>query len=127
MQTVALPQITREQAEAEPTADRLQFDRKITISAQVQYRGRSLTVVSEGYTADQLCDLLDKRFGTPEDAPIFRPQASTNGHAPATDDAPLCPLHRGRAMKRMKFASKQGHMWMCTHRNDAGDYCPERA
>ncbi|HEY3228557.1 MAG TPA: hypothetical protein VGJ87_05005 [Roseiflexaceae bacterium] len=63
MKTVDLPLITREQAEAEPAADRLTFERKIVISTQVAYRGRLLTITAEGYTADQLCDLLDKRFG----------------------------------------------------------------
>jgi hypothetical protein len=134
LKTVALPQITREQAEAEPAADRLTFDRKITISTQVQHRGRLLTIVSEGYTADQLCDLLDKRFGTPDQLVSISPprsQANGNGHAPtvahfAEDGTPLC-LNPNCSRFQQPLAPSQHSGWYCKGKDaktgNAKGYC----
>jgi len=90
--------------------------KRITISATIAHRGRQLVISSEGYTADEFCDLLDRRFGPPE-----APQASAQPAA----SAPSCPVH-GKPMKPMTHADKQGRQFWCTQKTGA-DYCTERA
>lgn len=98
-------------------ADPLSFEtRRISISTQVQHRGRTLTITSEGYTADELCDLLDKRFGPAAAAPNGRDTAA----AP-----PICPVHN-KPMKLMTRADRQGNTHWCTQKS-GDDYCKERA
>jgi hypothetical protein len=107
----------------------LQFDRLITISAQVQYRGRALTVVSEGYTADQLCDLLDKRFGLPQ-APAR--QQNGNSRAPhfADDGTPTC-LNANCSRHGKPLEPSQHGGWYCNGKDSVTGnpkgYCREIA
>lgn len=88
-------------------ADALTFPdiRRITISTTVSYRGRQLVISSEGYTADEFCDLLDRRFGS-------TPAAQT--------DAPMCPVHH-KAMRQGKGG------WYCPTKLNDDTWCRERA
>lgn len=90
--------------------------RRITISATIAHRGRQLVISSQGYSADELCDLLDRRFGTPH---------VTQSPAPASAGAPSCPVHQ-KPMKPMTHSDKQGHLFWCTQKSGE-NYCPERA
>lgn len=89
--------------------------RRITISCQVHYRGRYLTVAFEGYTADEACDLLDRRFGPSQTNGLvsITPPASTD------TNAPICPTH-GKEMRN------NGKGWFCPSRVGDG-WCRERA
>lgn len=89
--------------------------KRISISTTVAHRGRQLVITAENYSADEFCDLLDRRFGETQDAPVFR-------QPPAT---PSCPIH-GKPMREMKYPSKTGQMWHCTAKVGDG-WCDERA
>lgn len=98
--------------------------KKLSISTQVVYRGRTFTVEAEGYTVDRLCDMLDEKFGSPAAAPNGGNTRAPEAPQPLASP-PSCPVHR-KAMKAMKFAGKRGEQWMCTFRFEDGTYCDER-
>lgn len=90
--------------------------KRITLQTTVEYRGRAFQISAEGYTLDELADMLDKRGLTP---------SSTTHSAPAAAAAPLCPTH-GKPMKAMQRPDRQGRAWWCTCKMGDG-YCQERA
>ena len=71
----------------------------IEIQTTVEHRGRSFTVVSRGYTLDQLCDMLDKRG--------YAAQAQTQEWQTLPDGTPICPKHHTPMRKR----ERQGDTW----------------
>jgi hypothetical protein len=93
--------------------------RRIALSTQATYRGRTFTISFEGYTMDEAADLLDRKFS---------PTAAPNGkeHAAPLGTPPVCPVHH-KPMKPMKFASKRGEQWMCTAKLGDDGWCEERA
>lgn len=124
-----LPQIDAAAAEAEPAAARVfpteelpdglpdvrspapapsveSRPRKITLQTTVEHRGRAFTIVAEGMTLDQFCDLLDKGGyappagqGTPA-APIATPDDLPEGWK-------LCQKHGAP----MRPRNKQNEHW----------------
>jgi hypothetical protein len=98
-------------APVEPEAEPL-YAPTITIATTVVYRGRALLITSEGYSADEFCTMLDRRFGPPS--------ATT---APSSAP-PICPVHH-KAMREMTRPDRAGHTHWCTAKTDAG-FCSER-
>ncbi len=134
MRAVNLPQITAEQAENEPAADRIQFP---PTRAYPQNRA-TITAVYDGFhvqfelfdtgvgKVEQFIGTLQERGYTP--APVAAPARQQNGTpAAATNGHAHCPDHPDRTLKPMKFADKAGHTLMCTARRDDGEYCLFRA
>lgn len=70
----------------------------IEIRTEVEHRGRTFTVVSRGYTLDQLCDMLERKHYAPP-----TPQSWQT----LPDGTPICPKHRAP----MKLREKQGDRW----------------
>jgi hypothetical protein len=86
-----LPPIT----DAERKAARSQ----ITLSTVVEHRGRQITITATDMTADQFCDLLDKRgFQAPTQAQEWQR---------LPDGTPICPKHRAP----MRLRERQGDSW----------------
>jgi len=73
--------------------------RKIAISTTVEHRGRTFTIVAEGYTLDQLSDLLDKKG--------YAAPAQTQEWQRLPDGTPICPKHHAPMRQR----EKQGDSW----------------
>lgn len=71
----------------------------IEIQTMVEHRGRTFTVVSRGYTLDQLCDMLDKRH--------YAAPAQTQEWQRLPDGTPICPKHHAP----MRAREKQGDTW----------------
>lgn len=71
----------------------------IEIRTTVEHRGRSFTVVSRGYTLDQLCDMLDKRG--------YAAPSQTQEWQTLPDGTPICPKHHTPMRKR----ERQGDTW----------------
>jgi CTP:molybdopterin cytidylyltransferase MocA len=71
----------------------------IEIQTTVEHRGRAFTVVSRGYTLDQLCDMLDKRG--------YTAAAQTQEWQTLPDGTPICPKHHTPMRKR----ERQGDTW----------------
>lgn len=86
----------------------------ITIATTIMHRGRQLTITSQGYTADELCDMLDRKFGPPSTATAPAPSGGP----------PSCPVHH-KPMKEMTRPDRAGHTHWCTAKTDAG-FCTER-
>ena len=86
--------------------------RKITIATTVAHRGRTFTITVEGYTLDQLCDLLDDKSYAP-------PAPQEWQRLP--DGTPLCPKHNAPMRQR----EKQGDSWWSHNvgTKDAPIYC----
>lgn len=79
--------------------------RKFSISTEIAYRGRVLTVTAEGMTIDQFCDLMDDRqYQAPAPLMLSAPLATP-------DDLPegykLCRKHGAP----MRPRNKQGEWW----------------
>lgn len=125
-----LPPISAQAAEAEPKAQRV-FEpeslpadlgkgapapvveakpRKITLQTTVEHRGRVFTIVSEGMTLDQFCDLLDERG--------YAPPAS---HAERAREAPICEYHGP-----MKESSKRPGTYYCPSKMGDNTYCKSK-
>jgi hypothetical protein len=129
MRTVNLPEITREQAQNEPAADRLQFKER----AYPQNRA-TITTVYDGFTVqfelydtgvgkvEQFIGTLQERGYTPAAVPtqssVLKAQHSPgNGYKMPTDftadGTPLCDnrncSHVGQAMAPSKFGG-----WYCS-------------
>lgn len=114
---------TRQQIEDAPALgfekelDPIYYYPQITMSAAVQHRGRTITVHAADMTADQFCDILDKRFGPP----TANPAPAATATAP-TGEAPVCPIHTDRRMKPSNYGG-----WFCTATNlTTGEKCKER-
>jgi len=72
---------------------------QITLSTVVEHRGRQITIQATDVTADQFCDLLDKRgFQAPEQARQWQT---------LPDGTPICPKHHAP----MRLREKQGDSW----------------
>src|SRR4051812_47841936 len=71
----------------------------IEIQTTVQHRGRSFTVVANGLTLDQFCDILDKRG--------YAAEAQTQEWQTLPDGTPICPKHHTPMRKR----ERQGDTW----------------
>lgn len=110
------PPISKAAAEAEPKGSRAfpeeslpatlpsvgdvpESETYIEIRTDVQHRGRLFTVVSRGYTLDELCDKLDKRGYA---APFL-----TQEWQRLPDGTPICPKHH----TPMRLREKQGDTW----------------
>lgn len=79
--------------------------RKIALQTTVEHRGRRFTIVAEGMTLDQLCDLLDERGYAAADtatpaAPLATPDDLPDGYK-------LCRKHGAP----MRPRNKQGEWW----------------
>ena len=98
-----IPPISDADAKEEPQNGRIFPDDEqrptITISTTIQHRGRIITISANNMTADQFCDLLDRRgFAPPE-----RPQRWQT----LPDGTPICPKHH----TPMRLREKQGDSW----------------
>jgi hypothetical protein len=71
----------------------------ITLATTVQHRGRRITITATDMTADQFCDLLDRRGFAPPDEP--------REWQTLPDGTPICPRHN----TPMRQRSKQGDTW----------------
>lgn len=71
----------------------------IEIQTTVQHRGRSFTIIANGYTLDQFCDILDRRG--------YAAQAQTQEWQTLPDGTPICPKHHTPMRKR----ERQGDVW----------------
>jgi hypothetical protein len=89
---------------------------QITMSATVTHRGRQITVVAADMSADQFCDVLDKRFGPP----TANPTTAATSAAPA--QAAVCQYHG--PMKESTIKGKEG-TYYCTKKMADGSYCKE--
>jgi hypothetical protein len=129
----ALPPISQADANAEQEADRLfpepRAYPKNRAAIQAIYDGFIVTFeVTDAKIGqvEQLIGTLIERGYTPAALPVAPAQGQNgNGHAPATDQPPSCRIHN-RPMKRMNWASKEGHTWHCTAKM-GDDWCAERA
>lgn len=72
---------------------------RIEIRTTVEHRGRSFTIVANGYTLDAFCDILDKRG--------YTPAAQTQEWQTLPDGTPICPKHHAPMRKR----ERQGDTW----------------
>jgi len=90
-----LPLITDAERRAAAQAPRPQ----ITLSTTIEHRGRLITVQGIDLTADQFCDLLDRRgYAAPEQARQWQT---------LPDGTPICPKHHAP----MRLREKQGDSW----------------
>lgn len=72
---------------------------QITLSTTIEHRGRQITIQATDLTADQFCDLLDKRgFQAPEQSRQWQT---------LPDGTPICPKHHAP----MRLREKQGDSW----------------
>lgn len=103
-----LRRISAADADAEPPEERLAFPQDeqqnerrptITISTTVQHRGRLITIAANDMTADQFCDLLDRRG--------FSPPQEPQRWQTLPDGTPICPKHH----VPMRLREKQGDQW----------------
>jgi hypothetical protein len=112
-----IPPTDAASAEAEPAADRVftmpeapvpeppaapaveATPRKIVVQTTVEHRGRQFTIIAEGYTLDQFCDLLERRG--------YQAPAQTKEWQTLPDGTPLCPKHHAP----MKLRQRQGDEW----------------
>lgn len=90
---------------AQPKVEKAAPVRKFSISTEIAYRGRTLTVSAEGMTIDQFCDLMDdRRYQAPAPlmlaAPIATPDDLPDGYK-------LCRKHGAP----MRPRNKQGEWW----------------
>lgn len=92
---------------------------QITMRATVHHRGRDITVVAADMSADQFCDVLDKRFGPP--APNALSPATAAPAAQAGEG--VCPYHG--PMKDSTIPGKEGTKF-CSKKMADGSYCKER-
>jgi hypothetical protein len=130
MKTVDLPPIT--QADAEAEHDRL-FDTPappppypaIQLETVINYEGYSIRVVFRDTSLADAVNVLRKRGCAPAQSTNGAVVQPHNTHPASAEQPPTCPSHN-RPMKPMKFADKQGHMWMCTTKVGDG-WCAERA
>lgn len=82
--------------------------KRIVLRTTVTYLNRTFEVEAEGYTFDELCDLLDRR----------------GADSPAVSQPPICPTHN-KPMKPMQKPDRAGRSWWCTCKVGDG-YCQER-
>lgn len=106
---------------------------RIILQTTVEHEGYTFVVTFNDTSIADAVAVLKRRGCTPagkEHAPAHGAQAGDRpGVVPEADippAPPVCPIHTNRSMKPMKFADKQGHVWMCTAR-DGDTYCVERA
>lgn len=72
---------------------------QITLSTTIAHRGRQITITTTDMTADQFCDLLDRRgFQAPEEPQQWQT---------LPDGTPICPKHHAP----MRLREKQGDSW----------------
>lgn len=117
----ATPHVSPEQAEAdpaplfvgkaqlasvpEPPKAEAKTARTFSISTEIAYRGRVLTVAAQGMTIDQFCDLMDARqYAAPAPLLLSAPVATADD---LPDGYKLCRKHGAP----MKPRSKQGDVW----------------
>lgn len=117
----ATPHISPEQAEADPAplfVGKAQLAtvpdppkvetktaRTYSISTEIAYRGRVLTVTAQGMTIDQFCDLMDERqYHAPAPLMLAAPVATADD---LPDGYKLCQKHRAP----MRPRNKQNDNW----------------
>lgn len=97
-----IPPISDADAKEEPRNERIFDDEQrptITISTTIQHRGRIITISTTNMTADQFCDLLDRRgFAAPQEPQRWQT---------LPDGTPICPKHH----TPMRLREKQGDSW----------------
>lgn len=89
----------------EPPKAEAKITREFSISTEIAYRGRVLTVAAKGMTIDQFCDLMDDRqYQAPAPLMLAAPIATADD---LPDGFKLCQKHRAP----MRPRSKQGDVW----------------
>lgn len=113
----AVPLATIPDPPAAPAPKVEKAARRFSLQTTIEHRGRAITIVCEGMTLDQFCDLLDER-GYASPAP---PAADPSGWQTLPDGTPICPKHRTPMRKR----ERQGDQWWSHNAGskDAPLYC----
>lgn len=88
-----------------PKAEAKAPARTFSISTEIAYRGRTLTVTAQGMTIDQFCDLMDDRqYQAPAPLMLAAPIATADD---LPDGFKLCQKHRAP----MRPRNKQNDTW----------------
>lgn len=117
-------ELTRAAVDAADDSDLFPEPRTIELACTVQHRGRSITITARGYTADELCDLLDRRFGEPAG------QVSDTARLPAlpNDGPPVC-TNRNCSRYHQPMAPSKFGGWHCSGKDsisgNSRGYCRE--
>ena len=83
---------------------------QFSMSATVQHRGRTITVIATDMNAEQFCDLLDKRFGPPSVNPT---------PAPTSGAIPTCQNRNCSKYSQPMEPSQHGSGYYCKGRDEA--------
>ncbi len=79
--------------------------RRFSLQTTIEHRGRAITIVAEGMTLDQFCDLLDERdYRAPAPLLLAAPIATADD---LPDGFKLCQKHRAP----MRPRNKQNDTW----------------